>query len=152
MIGKEYMDFFVDQAEQFTEKELNIMHSCCRWTGVPDRHCKFILTFNPGGLGHGFLKRIFFDRRYQGNEREEDYAFLQSYGWDNVEWAKPQLAQDGLTEADYFDWDKLDEREGKPVGDRRFNYFIEDRKSGAEGKLLDCRLEESCGWEDDNTL
>src|SRR5487761_2500115 len=79
-IGKEYMDIFVDQAEMLTERELNTLKSCCRWPGTRDDQCKFILTFNPGNVGHAFLKRIFFDRNYNEREHAEDYAFVQAHG------------------------------------------------------------------------
>src|SRR5579859_811400 len=48
--GVEYMDMFVDQAEQLSENEIKIMKSANRWPGVGRYQCKFVLFFNPGGV------------------------------------------------------------------------------------------------------
>jgi hypothetical protein len=126
MIGKEYRGFVVDQAEAFTERELITMKSCTRWPGVSASACKFILTFNPGGIGHSFLKRIFYDKRYKTDiqhrdtlrtveqddgsfswiENPREYSFIQAFGWDNWEWAKDPLVTD-LAHADGMTDDEL---------------------------------------------
>lgn len=124
--GPEYMDVFVDQAEQFTEKELRLMKLCNRWPGMPDYACKFVLFFNPKGVGLQFLKRVFHDRKYMGNEKPEDYAFIRAYGWDNVEWARPALTSDGLTENDFYAWSE----------EQRFKYFVERTQYGRELNAL----------------
>lgn len=122
-IGKEYMDFFVDQAEQMNEKELITLKSCCRWPGVPDHQCKFVLTFNPGNIGHAFLKRIFSDKNYHDKERPEDYVFLQAYGWDNIEWARTALAEASISDKTYYrEW----------TDEQRFKFFIEHTQYGRE--------------------
>ena len=121
-IGKEYMDFIVDQAEMMTEKELIILKSCTRWPGMPESQCKFVLTFNPGNIGHAFLNRIFCKREYHEKENEADYTFIQAYGWDNVEWVKTSLVLDGFTEKDYYAWDD----------ERRYKYFISRSQYGRE--------------------
>ena len=41
------------------------------------------LTCNPGGVGHGWVKRLFIDRDYRGNERAEDYRFIRALVTDN---------------------------------------------------------------------
>ncbi len=113
-LGKEYMDICVDQAEQLSEDELLLLKTCNRWPGKGADECKLGLFPNPGGIGHAFLKRVFHDRQYKGNENPEDYAFLQAYGWDNVEWCRPALVEDGFTEDDYYRW----------AESKRFEYFI----------------------------
>lgn len=133
-IGKEYMDFGVDQAEMLTEKELNTLKSCTRWPGVRDNQCKFLLTFNPGNVGHNFLKRIFFSKDYRGKERPQDYAFLQAFGWDNVEWSKSALSSDGMDENDYYSW----------TDSTRFQYFVERTQYGRELDALPESLR--VGW------
>src|SRR6185437_1276624 len=75
-LGKEFQDIVVDQAEALTEQELAYLKSCCRWPGVPDNQCKFILTYNPGGKGSGYLKRIFHLKAFRPEERAEDFAFI----------------------------------------------------------------------------
>jgi hypothetical protein len=132
-VGPEYMDVFVDQAEQFSEKELRDIKMACRWPGMPENACKLGLFYNPGGddpkvavLCSAFLKRIFYDRKFQGKERAEDFAFVHAYGWDNVEWCKPALIEDGCTEENYEtefnSWDF----------DKRFEYFVTRSQYGRD--------------------
>src|SRR3974390_2214115 len=120
--GPEYMDIFVDQAEQLTEGELQQMKTACRWPGQPENKCKFVLFFNPGGVGTAYLKRTLYDRIYQGKENPEDYAFIQAYGWDNVEWVRDALQNDGFVEKDFYSWSN----------DLRFAYFTQRSQYGKE--------------------
>jgi len=120
--GPEYMDIFVDQAEQLTEAELRQIKMANRWPNMPIGKCKMVLFFNPGGVGVAFLKRIFHDRKYLQTEDANDYAFVQAYGWDNVMWAEPSLLAEGLTAKDFYSWDS----------ERRFKYFIEKTQYGRE--------------------
>lgn len=117
--GVEYYDIFVDQAEQFSEYELNIIHSCNRWPGAELGACKTGLFFNPGGVGTEFLRRVFAQRRFNGNERPSDYAFVHLFGWDNFVW---------------FNGLGLDARSFYAMGnDQRFEAFISQT---AEGRKL----------------
>lgn len=125
--GPEFMDIFVDQAEQFTEKELKQIKTTCRWPGMPEHKCKMGLFFNPGGIGAGFLQRIFYTHEYHEREVEKDFAFLQAYGWDNVVWCMSSLQQDGLTIKDFYSW----------TDTKRFNYFIDRSQYGQELNRLD---------------
>ena len=84
--GPEWYDIFVDQAEQFSEHELTIIKSSNRWPGAPESDCKTALFFNPGGVGTEFLRRIFHQKRYNGNERPQDFSFVHLFGWDNFVW------------------------------------------------------------------
>ena len=40
-------------------------------------------TCNPGGPGHGYIKRLFIDRRFQAGENPEDYVFIPAKVTDN---------------------------------------------------------------------
>lgn len=106
-LGKEYQDIFVDQAEALTGEELVRLKTSCRWTGDGgDAKCNFVLGYNPGGKGSAFLKRVFHERRYLPGENAEDYAFIQAYGWDNIEWVRPWLTREKLTHKNYYtEWD-----------------------------------------------
>jgi hypothetical protein len=97
-----YYDLFVDQAEQFSEAELREMKQANRWKGTVPGSCKFVLMFNMGGAGIVFLDNIFHSGNYGPNERASDFAFVHFYPWDNVEWVRGSLEQDGLTEYDYY--------------------------------------------------
>lgn len=98
--GSEWATVGVDEASHFNEEELTFIKTCCRWPGMK---AKQILTMNPGGRGHNFLKRIFIDRRFDVNENPDDYAFIRAYGWDNVEWVRGWLAAQGISDTDYYD-------------------------------------------------
>lgn len=40
-------------------------------------------TMNPGGVSHGYFKRIFVDRKFEGAENPDDYVFYKSLVTDN---------------------------------------------------------------------
>lgn len=128
--GPEFMDIFVDQAEQFTEAELVQIKTTCRWPGMSEHACKVGLFFNPGGVSADFLQRIFSTKDYRGDEKPEDYAFVQAYGWDNSQWCLAALLADGLTEKDFYSWDN----------DTRFKYFISRAQYGQEMNRLPAHL------------
>lgn len=79
--GAEYDVIFFDEATQLSEYQLKTIAACCR--GVNDFPKRVYYTMNPGGQGHGYIKRIFIDRQFVGNERPEDYVFIQSLVTDN---------------------------------------------------------------------
>lgn len=97
--GSEWATIGIDQAEQFNEEELTFIKARCRW---PELIGKLLLTFNPGGRGHGYLKRIFIDKKFELKERPGDFAFVQAFGWDNVEWLKDWLVAKSLSKDDYY--------------------------------------------------
>ena len=120
--GPEYMDMFVDQAEQLEESELKMMMTANRWPGTSRGQCKFVLFFNPGGKGLAYFKRIFKDKKYKDRERADDYAFVQAYGWDNVEWCRSALVEDGLNEDAFYSW----------TDKQRFDYFLARSQYGQQ--------------------
>lgn len=79
--GVEYDVIFVDEATQLKEEWLKIITTCCR--GVNHFPKRIYFTCNPGGPGHGYIKRIFIDKVYQSGERAEDYEFIQSLVTEN---------------------------------------------------------------------
>ena len=122
--GQQYMDIGVDEATKLHEQELVFLKTCNRSVGIPEDQCKMILTMNPGGVGHAFIKRVFIDHNFHENERPNDYKFLQAYAWDNFFWVEKSLAEEGLTKKAYSAW---------PVEKQR-DYFI---KNSAYGRTLD---------------
>ena len=42
-----------------------------------------LLTANPGGIGHSWVKRIFIDKQFIDNERPEHFGFVQAKVYDN---------------------------------------------------------------------
>ncbi len=79
--GTEYDVIFIDEATQFSENMFHMICACVRGVnGFPKR---VYLTCNPGGEGHGWVKRLFVDRRFKTGEKAQDYAFIKSLVTDN---------------------------------------------------------------------
>jgi phage terminase large subunit len=81
--GREFDDLGIEEAGQWTETMITRLRGSNRTSkrGVKPRTA---LTGNPGGVGHGYLKRLFVDRKYKDGERPEDYAFIQATVDDNA--------------------------------------------------------------------
>ena len=79
--GTEVDVLFVDEATQQTEEQMDRLRACVR--GVNAFPKRIYYTCNPGGVGHGWVKRLFLDRIYREGERAEDYAFIPSRVYDN---------------------------------------------------------------------
>ena len=62
-----------------------------REKGVGPGVCKRIYTFNPGGIGTAYLRRVFHLRDFMDNERAGDFLFIQGFGWDNYEWFRSEI-------------------------------------------------------------
>ena len=80
--GTEVDVLFVDEATQQTEERMDRLKACVR--GVNAFPKRIYYTCNPGGVGHGWVKRLFLDRRFHSGERAEDYAFIRSLVTDNA--------------------------------------------------------------------
>ena len=79
--GAEYDVIFIDEATQLREEWLRQFAACLR--GVNDFPKRIYYTCNPGGPGHGYIKRLFIDRRYLAGEEAADYAFIPARVTDN---------------------------------------------------------------------
>lgn len=79
--GVEYDVIFLDEATQLSEYQMKTITACLR--GVNNFPKRVYYTCNPGGQGHGYIKRIFIDKRYEDGEHPEDYTFIQSLVTDN---------------------------------------------------------------------
>lgn len=79
--GTEVDILFIDEATQLSEEQIKDLNACVRGVnGFPKRT---YYTCNPGGKGHGYIKRLFIDRQFLESEYPEDYAFIQSLVYDN---------------------------------------------------------------------
>lgn len=80
--GREFHDLAIDEAGQWTEGMFRTLLGSNRSSraGIVPRA---ILTGNPGGIGHGWLKRIFIERRFNEREDPDDYSFIQALVDDN---------------------------------------------------------------------
>lgn len=79
--GLEVDVLFLEEATQFSEDVFKMFDACVRGTNhFPKR---MYLTFNPGGKGHVWVKRLFIDRAYNTGENPDDYVFIQALVTDN---------------------------------------------------------------------
>lgn len=80
--GQEYDVIGLEEATHFTEEQMRFLTTCNR-TVKAGFQPRMYYTCNPGGPGHGWVKRLFIDRQYQPGETPEDYAFVPARIWDN---------------------------------------------------------------------
>lgn len=90
--GRGFADIIVDQSELFTEDEIQFLYTINRST-KPGIVAKTLLCFNPGNIGHSYHKRIFYDKIYKEGEDPNDYAYMQTRGWDNAYWSLSVMAK-----------------------------------------------------------
>lgn len=83
--GQAYDVMFLEEATQFTEFQFQALTESNRASGGCKKEFspRMYLTCNPGGVGHGWVKRLFVDRDYRGSERPEDYVFIKATVYDN---------------------------------------------------------------------
>lgn len=79
--GLECDVLFVDEATHQPEERMQKITACVR--GTNDFPKRIYYTCNPGGPGHGWVKRLFIDRVYREGEKPEQYSFIQSLVTDN---------------------------------------------------------------------
>ena len=80
--GQEYDIIAIDEATQLTEAQFCALKAALR--GVRDMPRRMYLTCNPGGVGHGWVKRLFIDGSYREGEDPEDYLFIPASVYDNA--------------------------------------------------------------------
>lgn len=80
--GQEYDCIFLDEATQLTEYQFQTFKGCLR--GVNAFPKRLYITCNPGGVGHGWVKRLFIERRFLNGERAEDHIFIPADVYDNA--------------------------------------------------------------------
>ena len=80
--GAEYDVIFIDEAGQLRPEWIHRLNACVRGANAFPKRTYY--TLNPGGPAHGYFKRLFIDRRFQGAERPEDYLFIPARITDNA--------------------------------------------------------------------
>lgn len=92
--GKEFQYMGVDQAEQFTKYMIDYLMAQNR-TSAPDLRCRFHMTFNPGGIGNAWIKKMFITDRLpaktysmildmpDGAKLTRTYTFIRGTVYDN---------------------------------------------------------------------
>lgn len=79
--GQEFDVIAIDEATQLSEAQFEALGACLRGTGACPR--RMYLTCNPGGIGHGWVKRLFIDRDFRAGEEPGDYSFIPARVYDN---------------------------------------------------------------------
>ena len=80
--GAEFDVVFIDEATQIPQDRLEKFLPCIR--GVNAFPKRIYYTCNPGGPSHGYIKRLFVDKRYLPGEDPSEFAFIQALPQDNV--------------------------------------------------------------------
>lgn len=136
--GAEYDVIFLDEATQLKEEWIRRLTACLR--GVNDFPKRVYFTCNPGGQGHGYIKRLFIDRRFEPGENPEEYVFIPARVTDNTALLKsqpdylrqlealPKRLREAWLEGKWnlFEGQFFEEFTDDPVhyGDRRFTHVI----------------------------
>lgn len=118
--GRPFSDILVDESQMCTPWMINKLKESNRQADRSKITPKMFLAMNPGGLNHAYHKRVFITREYEENEDPEDFAFLQMYGWDNVQWVLPALDKAGVSIDEYYSW----------PSQKRFVWFVTKSKYG----------------------
>lgn len=80
--GQEYDVIGLEEATHFTESQMQFLTTCNR-SVRRDFSPRMYYTCNPGGVGHGWVKRLFLDRQYREEETPADYRFIPARLTDN---------------------------------------------------------------------
>jgi phage terminase large subunit len=80
--GAEYDVIFFEEATLFSEFQIQFISTCARNTRT-DFMPRIYYTCNPGGVGHGYIKRLFIDRDFTDTEVPENYEFIPALIYDN---------------------------------------------------------------------
>lgn len=83
--GQAYEVIVLEEATHFTEFQFQALTESNRLSGnlKEDFNPRMYFTCNPGGVGHHWVKRLFIDRDYKGNENPDDYKFIPSLVFEN---------------------------------------------------------------------
>jgi phage terminase large subunit len=126
--SSEFADIMPDEAQEWSQGELEQLSGSNRCTSNPDIVPKMVFPFMPGvsetGIpptGLTYLKRVFVDHDLKEAERHREWKFIQAFSWDNIEWARKELERDGVDEVEFYSWDNETRRE----------YFITRTEYGA---------------------
>ncbi len=83
--GQSYDVIGMEEATHFTYFQFQCLTECNRTSGMTDGtfRPRMYLTCNPGGVGNDWVKRLFVDKIYKGNENPDNYVFIKSLVYDN---------------------------------------------------------------------
>jgi hypothetical protein len=74
----------VDELTKNTEETFLFLRTRLRWPGIPTIDTKFLAGTNPGGIGHGWVKKKWILKEFESNEKEKDlFCFIPAKAIDN---------------------------------------------------------------------
>jgi len=78
----EFAAIAIDELTQNKEEVFTFLRTRLRWPGIKDT--KFLAGTNPGGVGHNWVKKIWFDKQFEPGEKEADkFFFVPATAYDN---------------------------------------------------------------------
>ena len=80
--GQEFDIIALDEATQIHERAFAVLAASLRGANAFPK--RMYLTCNPGGVGHGWVKRLFIDRAFREGEDPGDYRFIPALVYDNA--------------------------------------------------------------------
>lgn len=81
-LSSEFAAIFVDEMTKNKRQNFDFLNMRLRWVGIPDP--KFVGASNPGGIGHGWVKKLWINRDFSGETfKPKDFAFVQAFYSDN---------------------------------------------------------------------
>lgn len=80
--GLQFDIIAIDEATQIDEEMFLVL--CASLRGANAFPKRMYLTCNPGGVGHGWVKRLFIDKSYRKGEDPQDYRFIPASVYDNI--------------------------------------------------------------------
>ena len=110
--SSEYADIFVDEAQEFSQYELEHLMGSNRCTSNRNITSKTIMSFMPGmseaklpPKGLVYLKRVFVDHKLTTEEQKKQWDFVQAHSWDNMQWCANALEDDGISVDEFYSWE-----------------------------------------------
>jgi len=110
----EFAAVFVDELTKNKRQTFEDLRFRLRWPGL--EHTPFAAATNPGSVGHGWVKKLWIDRDFTGDDQalnQADFAFVQALPGDNPHLGKSYWAL----------LDSLPERMRRAMRDGRWDVF-----------------------------
>ncbi len=80
--GVEFDVICIEELTHWQEMEFKLLMGSLRTTKKNWTPC-FIASCNPGSIGHAWVKRLWIDRKFEKNEKPEEFEFIASRVYDN---------------------------------------------------------------------
>jgi phage terminase large subunit len=82
-LSSEFASTLVDELTKNPRETFDFLNMRRRWPGIPDT--KFIGASNPGGIGHGFVKKLWIDRDFSDESLDpKEFVFIRARVEDNT--------------------------------------------------------------------